>query len=494
MRNVVTIIGWLLTAALAFCYSSVGVMLGVFAWNGVPDPAWATPLVYSISVLLMLSAVLFTGLCRRRQWDRNGGGRGLLLAVLTIPLFLLKKDAPPLEKPYTEADVRSADPAVLASYDTLMKLRQNGPLGMPKSAAINRLWPIAHNANQRDPYKEVLENPRAHAADINQAWADLAEIRAVFEELDTFPGITEVGATTRITWNTPIVSFVALREVSRLHAVYARLKIAEGNLQEAARQTLLLRRVIRKNLPYNSSLVSRMVLIAVAGRNLETAHALLESPACDAATRRMLKAEFAPLSANELSLGRVMIAENVRTNAFVGTQRDLLFQDLLGSVTRGERELLPNQVTLFARRPAAFFLFRKNQTLRTLRAACDHVPEVDRINPDALEKLDRDRLDIIHATRPPPVRNFLGWRLGLACTPSLTTAYGTIIRTRTLNDLLYLEICRSLGEPPPVLTDPYAGKPYPTHAAGGFFSPGPDGKPDTEDDIQFGTPPAKPAP
>ena len=497
MRKTLTILGWAWATALAFCYVSIPVDLLNFFGTRFCGP-WVL-FAYGIFLLLLACAFFIRRVCVKKRWDKNYWIRGSLLFLWTLPLAGLLVDAPPVRNDYTEASVRSSDPAVLASYDTLMKFRRNGGIEIKSTFR-----------NYRDE-TVVMDDPPAHAAIIQQRWDDIAEARKVIGELDAFPIITDIGKDTRIDSDMPILHFLTLRSVCRIYSAYVKLKAAEGDTLEAARQLSHLHGVTRKGLPYCGPLVSKMIWISIAGQNIQTAAVIARSPHCDAKTLAILKEMFPPLEWDAVSLRRAMICEYLTIKNIIfhfsrtTETPSILMACRCSSVIEADGKSHNNRPTIMNWPFAAVgnaFLIRQNRTLQDLRLmfdmqmkALETVPYNFDPAAEAGRSVARSVLELDGYEKWPggavtpyglchlPLYNISGRVVVSIAVPSFGRAAQKSLEVKIRSDLLYLEIGKRLGEPLPVLVDPYTKAAYTTDAQGHFFSPGRDGKPGTADDI-----------
>ena len=481
MRKVIMILGWTWAVSLAFCYGSSLAVYYTLTHPSTGDCPSGNILTLASCVLFavfLAIAIVADVACRRKQWAVSCRLRYWALALLTIPLLFLLIDVRPLEHEYTEADVRSHDPAVLASYEPLMKTfgrRKDNP------ALVTSLSKVRFKNRETDTAFNV--NPQAYAEVINQSWEEIAVVRKALAELDKFPGITDLGASTRLDFAVPTINFVTIRSASRVYQAYANLKAAEGDTLAAARQLSLLQRIARKSLPHCGTLTAHMIWIAVVTRNIETAAKLLKSPKCDAAMLAVLKENFPPFSVADLSWRKVFMGQNV---CMQNTLRQCQAIGAAGFITGLCCEDWKSDATQFSwvRRavamPPYWFLYRPNLTSRELRRLCDVAIRDNDFSTFGDHRCAQAGADLRQVKT---CRNFLGQKIVAYAVPSFGTAFQKVVAAKIRSDLLYLEICKRLGEPPPALADPYTKAAYAADAQGHFFSPGRDGKPGTADDI-----------
>ncbi len=495
------ILGWFWTAALAFCYAALAIVPVRLALEE-PSGIRILSVAYGLFAVFLAIAILLRLVFARKGWDRRCRLRGALLIVLSLPLAGLLVDAPAIPNDYTEADVRPSDPAVLASHGIMMKLLdQCGTLSDD---------PVVSEASR---YKSCIPDPRDHADLIREAWAKTAETRKTLAELERFPGITEIGRDTPVGIDDPDFrksnhNSMGLLELGRLYDVHAKLLAAEGNTREAARDLAFFHRIMRKWLPNCGTLLTKMHGIAEVGIMYGGAIEILQRKACDAETLAILKADFHPLTKEELSIRRPLIWGYLYFQHRVdghSLDKDLMEKLCnLNGITKEEIGVATaKQVLLWPMaRTVQFFLLRRNQTLRDYQATCKPLialwsikTETDIPLPAPKRRDGGNKLfsiagrpDIPFPGRWLPVYN-IGGRIILEedeepfdfAIPYYSMGAAT---NKACGDLLWLELCRRSGEAPPVLVDPFTRKPYAKDGHGHFFSAGRDGKLGTDDDIQ----------
>jgi hypothetical protein len=213
-----------------------------------------------------------------------------------------------------------------------------------------------------------------------------------------------------------------------------------------------------------------MIWVAITGKNIETATAVIRHPNCTAAALDLLAEAFPPIPPDAVSLRAPIVGENIALANVVETMSAATDPyDMFGE---------PPKETVLA---VAFAVgFRKNRTLRESRTFCDFLlAGLDRHPPDisaASAAVDRyfDR---------PDLRNLGGWYLLTMSIPSYSNAVTKTTLLRVRSDLLALEIANRQGRALELM-DFYGSGPYQRdEQTGHMFSVGPDGQAGTADDI-----------
>jgi len=469
--KVKSIVGWLCSAALCVVYT---LLLTVHACgSSLYDESMSRFMALSaVSLVVLLGGCLsISRVCRRRGVDLAGYWRGTLIILLIIPIASLMIDAPPLEQDYGLQDIISSNPEVLASYDTLMLLRNGGELDKGTSSI-------------REIYCQLQTNVTGYSEEIYKAWDEIAEERAIIEKLDTYPGIADCTPDTVFGIDTPTPSYVAIRSIAQTYAAYARLKTAEGNPEEAVAQLATLHRVTRKTLPHAALLVTRMIWINVANSSMETARDILLDSHSDADTWELLQEGFPSIPEEHVSLQRSLIGEYLNIRAICNDYiQPNTFLDVFSCSADGDSADAGSGMRKAISSVAFHLSFRRNRTVRDLRELLDIYLDGAGKRPPDMSEADSSMES--YCSRA-DIRNLGGWLVVSVAIPSYEKACDTSIRVKVLSDLLAVEIGARLKESTS-LKDYYSGEPYRSDVKTGQpFSVGPDMLPGTKDDIALG--------
>lgn len=469
--RVKTIFGWSCAVVLSIIYS---LLLSTYAFLLLLHGA----LVPFVPVLFATLLALFAGCClivfracRKRGLDSSGWWRCAVIIVLSALLAFLMVDAPQIEKDYVLHDIVSTNKNILESYDTLMLLRKDGELKVDATITPQM-------------YSQLQTNSVAHSELIYHAWDNITEARSVIEKLDTYLGIADLTPEVELSTNTPILNFVALRSIGWTYAAYARLMTAEGHPDKGVQHLATLHSVTRKALPHAAILIDKMIWIAIANNNIETAFSVIQDPHCTSNTLGLLKQAFPSISEDRVSLQRVLIGEYVGLKAICDADlKPSNFFDAFVMVEVGE----PQRVTSLLRRTTSSLVyhltFRKNRTFRDLRKHYDLLIDGAAKHPPNMRDADIFADAYCHRL---DIRNPGGWYLVSIAVPSFERSCEAAVKTKVLSDLLAIEIGHRLNQPV-VLQDYYSDDAYKRdNQTDRVFSVGPDGMPHTDDDIILG--------
>lgn len=472
MRRFAAIVGWL--AAVAFggvCCLTIGLWLRV-RWAIFFDKISLEWL--SLAVSLAIPMTVFAGVCflinhvcRRHGLDHRGFARVGGLAALAVSVAWLVHDGPPVENDYTSDDLVSHDPRVLASRDAFRVFLRESPMSIG-------------SATQFRDKLAAQTNPVAYRAEMEQAWADLAGMRAAMVELDAYPALTRVTSETRLSLDMPGLDYTRLRDIVCVLETRTRLCVSEGRFEEASRELATWHRICRKSLRY-ACLVDKLFWVSVTRSNTDAVQALVFHPDCPRHVLLSLRESFRPLTDEEISLRRSIVGEYLVLKTVLETPpTSMSYLDVLVDcpwrfAPRGVKE-------------AIFRLtFRRNRTLRTWQELHDLAIEGASRQPPDCSAVDTA---IQRKLTCPEIRNLSGWLLTVILIPSYQGAAEKAFHARLRSELLYLAIDRRLGEKV-ALTDPYTGAPYPVDEKTGLsFSVGADRRAHTKDDIRLHEPAA----
>jgi len=433
----------------------------------------------ALTVIAIGAWILMALVFRRRKRDVKGLRRLACLVVLAIPLVYLAIDEPPSKPIYTRADLPPPAKDVEESYKTLMTFRRDGgfelKVDVPNSSTTSH--PLCFPTNVLD-YADAIE----------KAWNDVGKGWLVIEKLDSFHTIADLLPETPLDEKTPALGFLQLRNIARVCWRYAVLKTEQGKPDQGVRALCQLHSVTRKAMPYSTTLVSKMIWVAIARGNIQTAYQIAASSKCTPETVRKLSEAFTPLTAEDTSMRRPFISECLWAKTMLRKfhSSDPGFFSALVSCSAPEEPLNPlaNRLHL---RVASYvigpFLLNLNGTIRELEETWHSVLSGVSSEPPTVGKI----AESIEA-RPmnPNFKNMVGQMLRAVTIPSYSKCSDNAWKMKVLSALLAVELHRRLGEKL-VLPDAYTAKPYIVDEATGVASSvGPDGKPGTADDIKLG--------
>ncbi|MBI5766865.1 MAG: hypothetical protein HZA93_03670 [Verrucomicrobia bacterium] len=281
------------------------------------QPRVADWLTLAAAVVLPIA---LTGILRRRAvapLPRIAIGYAVVLPVL---VYLAADDAALLH-PVTLNDISPAFPGAEKSFAVLMRYAKRQPLGRDFKAP-NRIFKQGPFVGPDKPEawaKWLAE----HRADIEADWADLAPVRAWWDELATFD---RIGDLTPGRIDADIMAFAPVRSYSQRAAAIAGLQALDGQGDAAFATLQPLLEVSRRLEPSARTLVRFMIARVMQRMALEAAAFVLDRTTVSPAARARFAAALAGGSGGEAGARRLIGIEYAfGLDAFV----DLHIGDLL---------------------------------------------------------------------------------------------------------------------------------------------------------------------
>ena len=246
---------------------------------------------------------------------------GLCGCMIALYIGAKKYDAPRPTIEYTWQDLE-VPKEITASYEVLMHHSKGGTnaLNITLAAEIMKL-------------SGSWTNLLPHAEAINTAWHECSDGHRFIEELNKFSYISD--------WKNPdkqpdmltsqLPSFSANRNLARLYSLHAKLLAQQGNITGAIHSLNKHYTSVRKGLPYSTHLITRMIFIALAKNDIETADQIIRNSECTSEQLNALKDRFSPLTAEELSWFRPVLAEYANAQYILDvTMQGELIEDNFG--------------------------------------------------------------------------------------------------------------------------------------------------------------------
>lgn len=398
------------------------------------------------------------------------GGIGFFMVAGFIGAAIYDVPAPKIK--YTLQDLEVPE-EVAASYDTLMRYRAGGTNQL-EVALPNTTLQLAGTWNNLLP----------HANAINHAWVNCAEGRQYIHDLDQFPYITD--------WDNPrkqlnpstyaIPDFQSMRYITLLYGLHATLLAQQQRPDEGAEELTQHYSVIRKSLPYSTTLVTFVVNLACAKLDMQVADLMVRNTACSPAELRRLKEHFRPLNKEEFSWFRPLLAEYASSQYMVSTIQNDDANPVLDSAVLGRIAFSKN------------LLFKPNLTMRSFKQiyeplidACFQRKDLRPLMQDIQKTVRNNSIDS-------KLWNPAGQDLVSTMVPIWQNVYDKTLELKTMSDLLAMEIHRKLGMHME-LKDVYTGAEYQFDKNRQcFYCLGPDGIDGTSDDIYINKPTSQPDP
>jgi hypothetical protein len=475
---------WLLTGASTHMPTAVAKTSGL----AVTSFVLAILSIFTLS-LTMIPAVIFgiVGLviiCNSRGKLKGNGFAVAGIAISIAPIilfgvsliiftFIWGLDAPPIPDDYTIADLRSAPPECNRSYELLMSLsdERECPPDAPaiglSAQDVNTIWQI-NEVIKEGEYSIITEVLEANADNIKQAWKNGQKGRDIISELNTFPEIADL--------TEPDLDFLIkflrnFRHLTCLYKSYAYLQTEQGKSYIAVNELIELDSVYRKLSVNVRSTITKLGCIAGLSNSIMTANFIANNPKASQESLDILAEHFTPLTDEQISL-----------------RNPVLFQYLL------MRDVFLEEMSkdLAAETP----MLKKNSFLRLYKNLTDYVIyTLDSSGQSEFEELSvwPRFLQICPNVSLDPDSNFrLPWfyKCYNPLGSLLIHVFGAKIPSGTIffqikDDLLQIVLNKRLGTEINLKARAYSEEYIIDTEKKIIFSPGPDGEPNTKDDIKL---------
>ncbi len=437
----------------------------------------------------------------------------MILSTLFMGGFILlwSRDAPPIPNDYTIADLRSAPADCAESYELLRSLvylfidpqqeienlnyliafeesitGQKSQMKLPEgfidkylrddeyeplisaedSALINEVAEITEKGTASESSNILNKN----ADTIKQAWDKTQKARDIIHQLNEFPEIADLyepGSTTQSLKILPLI------HLSRLYQVYAHLQTEPDDIHNIATELIELDSVFRKLSLNARLLIMKLVCYTLLEKNILTANFLANNPETSRESIELLAEHFQPLTKEQLSL-----------------KNPVLFEYLIMkfAVSESPKETIIKVI------PA----LKANSTLRLYRNYYDDLINTMEDDNDT----SRERLAVWPAFYPfkepafpkknermPLLYRYYNPAGSILLIMLNSDIFETMPEQRTQimvqNDLLQIVLNKRLGKEVDLKARAYSDEYIIDIENKIIFSPGPDGKAGTRDDIKL---------
>jgi len=410
---------------------------------------------------------------------RSGGklrGKYIALAGMNITILFMfvfyllwRIDAPPIPNDYTVADLRSAPPEYAESFEVLKKLLgeetdSSGVSAIEITKSDSRMIAEVKGIIKTGTISEISKALDYFAEEIKQIWADNKVARDVIRRLNEFPEIADL---TSPSIDFKIMQLQDLAQLPYLYEVYSHLQIEQDDIHAVTVQLIELDSVFRKLSLNARPLIGKWICNACMTADMVTANSIANNARASQESVEMLAGHFTPLTKEQLSL-----------------RNSVLFEYLINrNIGQGKVGKIP--------------LLKRNSTLRLYRNVCD------------------DWINTMEGVEDPNIVKFPVWpsiyqRMGPVSfqgsksLPLLYICYNPVgailMRMRFVahesflkrkaaiqihDDLLQIVLNKRLGEEVNLKACAFSDEYIIDVENKKIFSPGPDGKADTKDDIML---------
>ncbi|TKJ38887.1 MAG: hypothetical protein CEE38_04100 [Planctomycetes bacterium B3_Pla] len=414
---------------------------------------------------------------RRSRGQLKGKSIALVGVLVSIPFmcvfFLLwSLDAPPIPNDYTVADVRSA-PAEYAESFEILKTLIDEDHDLPGAPAIGlteddldmsaEIRGVIEDGNSA----EISEILGFYADDIEKTWARMQGTRDVIKRLNAFADIADL---TDLSVDSKIMYVNNFLELARFYQVYGRLKTERGDVQAFVAELIGLDSVFRKLSVNVRMFVPKLACLICIHENMVTANAIVNDTRTSMSTVELLAKHFVPLTREQMSLRNGVLLRYLMFKS--------AFSDGLASNTAGKVLLLkPNSTLRFYRNCCNKWFNAHRDSGEAASAILSVWPAFYPFNePDPAQ--DHALLSFVYRCYNPH---------GLLYTGMLGFSRETIPEKSTnisvQADLLQIVLKKRLGREVSLKARAYSDEYIVDVENKKIFSPGPDGKTNTKDDI-----------
>jgi len=407
-------------------------------------------------------------------------GKPFAIAGITISVLLMSGwylwslDAPPIPNDYTIADLRSAPPDCNPSYELLMNLsEQEYPPAAPKIGLtahdVNVIAQVSEVIKERD-YSQITLLLRANEHNINGAWNNAKKGRHVISKLNTFPQIADLrepdlDAEIRFMRN--------LRLLVHLYKSYVCLEAERGNSQSAVNELIELDSVFRKLSVNARSTTTKLACIGGLANTIITASFIVNTPQTSTDSLQLLAQHFKPLTKQQISLRNSVISEYLTFKKTLDTNSCKYY-------------CLPKTPCL-----------KRNSTLRLYKNYCanwiDVIEESHESKNPELSVWPSTYPNWIVVSIDSEVKvpwiyrayNPIGSILLRLLIPVFETVHEVRTKLKVQDDLFQIVLNKRLGKQVSLKARAYSDEYIIDVEGKRIFSPGPDGEPNTTDDIKL---------
>lgn len=387
----------------------------------------------------------------KKQLDQKRYARiGLMvvLSLLAIPKFI---DDGPIENDWTFEDI-APSPEVQKSYSQLRKFMTTDYIREPEFQSIN-----CEEIHKLVEKESVL----ADKEQIEKLWQENQNFINEFVKLDDFVGITDYTVGVKYE-DVPFLRYNELNSFCSLYNIMIRLKAEEGNFSQALNLFRKSNSITLKGVKDATIFIQSMFWRSALSLNLKTAESLINLEGVSQSHAKELLTYLEVMSTDDLMVKPIKMEY-------------LHLKELL---SRSDLDENFHKNDFFFPR----ILLQRNKTFRMMKKY--YVSQIQEFQktPASNNYLLTDNLRN-HKEYPLEPVNVTGWVLTQVSMPSYDIVHERIYEMIVKNEILRLKLTEMIDEDTSKFVDPYTSKPFVKNKDGEYYSPGPDRKFDTEDDI-----------
>jgi hypothetical protein len=429
------------------------------------------------ALLGFLSAIRSIGRIRKSKGRLIGKSLAIGAAIFTslhiVMLSYWRIDAAPVPVDYTIADVRSAAPEYRGSYELLLSLGGEdderddaSPIGLSEQD-VEELEEISKIFKEGD-FDEISAALAANAETIETLWEKAKKGRDVVEELS---GYKEIADLTEPSMYAEMPFLKNIRHLAYLHWAYICLQNCQGNDEIAIGELARWNSAIKK-LSLNARwLLMKLVCYNSLALDIRTANFIINNP-----------------RTSEDSLAELSEASIVPTKEHIALRNSLIFEYI---VCKNELRKLFREGKM---KYSTFSPLKWNSTCRLYKNFCDRWIAADEgrdgveeltVWPSIYPQLPVTLDDDANAPKYYYIYNPMGCLMLKILVPAIDRVFVMKTKLEIHSDLVQIVLNRRLGSQVSLKARAY-GDEYIIDVEGKkIFSCGPDGEPNTEDDIKL---------
>lgn len=412
----------------------------------------------------------------------NSGGRlkglpmslaGMIVSVVFMCIFcvLWCLDAPPIPNDYTMADLRSAPAEYAPSFEILKSLVDEG-WSLPGSPAMGlteedlKVIDKVSRTIEDGTASQIAESLSQHTAHIQQAWARAEKARGVIRRLNEFPQIADL---TEIDAGFRFMRWLNLITLARLHHIYAYSQTEQDDIRAVVVDVVELDSVLRKLSVNARPLTGKVICLWCMEVDTATANAIVNNAQTPKESIELLARHFMPVSQEQVSLRNGLLSEYLLLRYAVTTASDRIAGARIPLLKR-------NSMLRLYRNFFDDWIDAVEGRTNVARKRLSVWPDIYPFVQPSLSFRNQKRLPLLYRCYNPFAR-VVGF--------SYSASMGKTPTTAIKDDLLQIVLNRRLGKEVSLKARAYSEEYIVDVENRKIFSPGPDGKPGTKDDIKL---------
>jgi hypothetical protein len=317
---------------------------------------------------------------------------------------------------------------------------------------------------------EINKAINNNTKEMNQIWADNEKAREIIHKLNEFPEIadlTELNANLEIP---PVAKFI---NFIRFYQVYAHLRIGQGDIQSFVVELNVMDSVCRKLSVNTRMLVPKIAYHICINENILTANAIVNDKQTPMSTIELLAGHFTPLTHEQTSLRNSILSEYLLMK--------ILFSEKSGqSIVEKILPLKKNSTLRLFRNSYDNWLYAEQGMQNVAKIKLSVWPDIYPFNEPSVSSLNLEQLPLLYRCYNPHINiiNMFG-----PYDKTIKSRKDSIIRMQIQDDLLQIVLSKRLGKDFSLKARAYGDEYIINVESRKIFSPGPDGKANTKDDI-----------